>query len=224
MTRISFFNRPAWTLVLSMLSITAASGCCSQCTGLKEEGSLRSSARVALDISIAGRPAGQLVFELDYDKAPETSANFVQYMNDRYFDGTIIHRVTTGPRIHVLQGGGYTALNAPSKPGQRKPIKNEATNGLKNLRGTIAMARDAAPHTATSEFFVNLKDNPSLDYPGRDGWGYCVFGRIVAGEDVLDRIAAIETRVNPDPVLRGEKSQPIDPPVVIKAHLVKHSN
>ncbi len=173
--------------------------------------------RVALEIRCNGETWGNLVFELDREKAPITTDNFIRYINEHYFDGTIIHRVTTGPRIHVLQGGGYTALNAKSKPGQHEPIQNEAKNGLKNARGTIAMARDAAPHTATSEFFVNLKDNPSLNYPGRDGWGYCVFGKLVSGEDVLDRIAAIETRVNPDPELRGEKSQPINPPLVHKA-------
>ena len=175
--------------------------------------------RVALEVRCDGETWGNLVFELDRAKAPITTDNFLRYVNEGYYDGTIIHRVTTGPRIHVLQGGGYTALNAKSKPGQHEPIQNEAKNGLKNLRATIAMARDAAPHTATSEFFVNLKDNPSLDYPGRDGWGYCVFGKLVDGEDVLNRIAAIETRVNPDPELRGEKSQPINPPVVYKASI-----
>lgn len=216
----------SWTLATSLLSLhlAAACGCCSRCIGLENESSKPADSRVALDISIAGQPIGQLVFELDHDKAPTTSANFTRYVTDRYYDGTIIHRVTTGPRIHVLQGGGYTALNASAKPGQRKPIRNEAANGLKNLRGTIAMARDADPHTATSEFFVNLKDNPSLDYPGRDGWGYCVFGRLVSGEDVLDRIAAIETRVNPDPELKGEKSQPVDPPVVTKARIVNDNH
>lgn len=175
--------------------------------------------RVILEIRRDGETWGNLVFELDRAKAPITTDNFLRYVNEGYYNGTIVHRVTTGPRIHVLQGGGYTTLNAKSKAGQHEPIQNEAKNGLKNLRGTIAMARDAAPHTATSEFFVNLKDNPSLNYPGRDGWGYCVFGKLVDGEDVLNRIAAIETRVNPDPELRGEKSQPINPPLVYKASI-----
>lgn len=175
--------------------------------------------RIALEIRRDGQTWDNLVFELDRDKAPITTDNFLRYVKEGYYDGTIIHRVTVGPRIHVLQGGGYTALNARSKPGQHEPIRNEAANGLKNVRGTIAMARDAAPHTATSEFFVNLADNPSLDYPGRDGWGYCVFGKLVSGMDVLDRIANIKTRVNPDPELRGEKSQPLNPPLVYKASI-----
>ena len=175
--------------------------------------------RVAFDIECSGSPWGTIVFELDRIRAPITTANFLRYVDDGYYDRTLIHRIVVGPRarIQVFQGGGYTVLNGKSKPGQHAPIQNEAKNGLKNIRGTIAMARDAAPHTATSEFFVNIGDNPSLDYPSRDGWGYCVFGRIVQGMDVVDRIAAVETRTNPDPDLKGEKSQPVSPPVVIHA-------
>jgi len=218
---VSTVWRPFPALLWACVILAPLAGCsdASQKAAMHEPSGRSNYPRVAMEIRSDGEVWGNLVFELDRDKAPITTDSFIRYVNEHYFDGTIIHRVTTGPRIHVLQGGGYTALNAPSKPGQHDAIKNEANNGLKNLRGTIAMARDAAPHTATSEFFVNLKDNPSLDFPGRDGWGYCVFGKLVLGEDVLDRIAAIETRVNPDPQLKGEKSQPINPPIVHKASI-----
>lgn len=170
--------------------------------------------RVAMQIEQSGRPMGTLVVELDERAAPITTRNFLRYVDERYYDGTLVHRVTTGPRIHVMQGGGYTALNAPNKPGQHAPIKLESNNGLHNVRGTIAMARDKDPDTATSEYFINLRDNLKLDYTSPEKPGYCVFGRVVEGLDVLDRIAAIETRVHPDPELKGEKSQPVDPPVV----------
>ncbi len=175
--------------------------------------------RVALDIAQAGQPWGTIVVELDPARAPVTARNFLRYADEGYYDGTLIHRVVVGPsaRIQVFQGGGYTALNAPNKPGQHEPIKLESNNGLKNVRGTIAMARDAAPDTATSEFFVNIQANPKLDYAGPDHLGYCVFGHIVSGMDVVDRIAMIETRTNPDPELKGEKSQPINAPIVTKA-------
>jgi len=208
-------------LAAACILFATGAGCSGKHTraGSGEPSALAENPRIALEIHRDGQSWGDLIFELDRRKSPITTDNFLRYVNDRYYDGTIIHRVTVGPRIHVLQGGGYTALNAKSKPGQHNPIQNEAKNGLKNLRGTIAMARDSAPHTATSEFFVNLADNPSLDYPGRDGWGYCVFGKLVGGEDVLDRIASIETLTNPDPELRGEKSQPLNPPVVYRASI-----
>ncbi|GAF97681.1 unnamed protein product, partial [marine sediment metagenome] len=102
-------------------------------------------------------------------------------------------------------------------------IENEAKNGLKNTRGTIAMARTGAPHSATSQFFINVKDNAGLDYPSRDGWGYCVFGKVVEGMDVVDRIKQVETQTNPSNP--REKSQPVNPPIIRKAkRLTKESS
>jgi cyclophilin family peptidyl-prolyl cis-trans isomerase len=134
--------------------------------------------------------AGTIVLELDADKAPKTVDNFLQYARDGFYDGTIFHRVIAD---FMIQGGGYTE-DFKSKP-TRAPIPNEAGNGLKNTRGSIAMARTAAPHSATAQFFINVKDNPPLDYPGRDGWGYAVFGKVIEGMDVVDKIRQVPTGV-----------------------------
>ena len=175
--------------------------------------------RVALDIVQGDRAWGTIVLELEEQKAPITVQNFLRYVDEGYYDGTLIHRIVVGEsaRIQVFQGGGYTELNGPSKPGQHEPIKLESDNGLKNIRGTIAMARDTAPGTATSEYFVNIEANPKLDYTGPEHLGYAVFGRVVEGMNVIDQIKVVETRTNPDPELKGEKSQPSNPPAVKKA-------
>jgi peptidyl-prolyl cis-trans isomerase B (cyclophilin B) len=131
---------------------------------------------------------GPILIELDAEKAPATCANFEQYVRDGHYDGTLFHRVIDG---FMIQGGGMNADFVP-KP-TRPPIENEAKNGLKNLAGTIAMARTADPHSATSQFFINVADNGFLDYPGQDGWGYCVFGRVVEGMDVVNAIKGAGT-------------------------------
>lgn len=131
---------------------------------------------------------GTIKLELDAAKAPDTVANFVQYAKSGHFDGLVFHRVIKG---FMIQGGGYDEKF--SQRPTRAPIKNEAKNGLKNLRGTIAMARTGDPHSASSQFFINHKDNGFLDYPGQDGWGYCVFGKVTEGMDVVDKIASTET-------------------------------
>ncbi|MCU7796789.1 MAG: peptidyl-prolyl cis-trans isomerase [Candidatus Thiodiazotropha sp. (ex Semelilucina semeliformis)] len=128
---------------------------------------------------------GSIKLELDRDKAPETVDNFVQYVRDGFFDGTIFHRVIKG---FMIQGGGFTP--DMKKKSTRAPIQNEAKNGLKNMRGTLAMARTSDPHSATAQFFINHKDNAFLDYPSRDGWGYAVFGKVTDGMDVVDAIAS----------------------------------
>lgn len=127
---------------------------------------------------------GTITLELDQDKAPQTVANFVQYAKNGFYDGTIFHRVIKG---FMIQGGGFTA--EMQKKATRDPIQNEAKNGLKNKRGTIAMARTSAPHSATAQIFINTVDNGFLDYPGSDGWGYAVFGKVTQGMDVVDAIA-----------------------------------
>lgn len=131
---------------------------------------------------------GDITVELYADKAPKTVENFVQYANDGFYDGTIFHRVING---FMIQGGGFDGDFQRKKT--RAPIDNEADNGLQNLRGTIAMARTAEPHSATAQFFINHKNNKALDYPGRDGWGYCVFGKVTEGMDVVDAIARTPT-------------------------------
>ena len=133
---------------------------------------------------------GSMVLELYPDKAPVTVENFIQYVNDGYYDGTIFHRVIPG---FMVQGGGFDQA-FEQKP-TRDPIGNEAANGLKNRVGTIAMARTQHPHSATAQFFINVADNAFLDHtaPSTRGFGYCVFGRVVAGMGVVNRIAAART-------------------------------
>ena len=133
---------------------------------------------------------GNIDVALDQDKAPASVANFLQYVDEGYYNDTIFHRVING---FMIQGGGLTA--DMSKKDTKAPVKNEAKNGLKNYRGTIAMARTNDPHSATSQFFINHKDNSSLDYPSRDGWGYTVFGKVTSGMDVVDAIADSPTEV-----------------------------
>jgi peptidyl-prolyl cis-trans isomerase A (cyclophilin A) len=128
------------------------------------------------------------VLELNADKAPKTVANFLAYVKRGHYDGTIFHRVIDG---FMIQGGGYTA-DLREKPTQA-PIVLESRNGLKNERGTIAMARTVVPDSATSQFFINVVDNDRLNYPSFDGHGYAVFGRVIDGMDVVDRIKAVAT-------------------------------
>ena len=133
---------------------------------------------------------GPIRIELYPDKAPKTVANFLQYVQDRFYDGTIFHRVIPG---FMIQGGGFTPDMEQKKT--RDPIPNEAQNGLKNRVGTVAMARTPNPHSATSQFFINVADNAFLDFTGptQQGWGYCVFGRVVEGMEVVDKIKAVPT-------------------------------
>ena len=131
---------------------------------------------------------GNIKAELYPDKAPKTVANFEEYMKAGFYDGTIFHRVVPG---FVIQGGGFTKDMTQKKP--NAPIPLESQNGLKNQRGTLAMARTSDPNSATSQFFINLKDNGMLDYPNPDKNGYAVFGKVVDGMDVVDKIAAVET-------------------------------
>jgi cyclophilin family peptidyl-prolyl cis-trans isomerase len=131
---------------------------------------------------------GEITLELDAEKAPKTVANFLGYLDEKSYDGTIFHRVIPD---FMIQGGGL-GPDMQKKP-TREPVENEAKNGLKNVRGSVAMARTGDPHSATAQFFINLKDNDFLDYPGRDGWGYTVFGKVTQGMDVVDGIARVRT-------------------------------
>ena len=132
--------------------------------------------------------AGKMVIELNAEKAPVTVENFLKYAKEGHYDGTVFHRVMEG---FMIQGGGFTADMGEKKTGA--PIQNEARNGLKNQRGTIAMARRPDPHSATAQFFINHKDNTMLDYPGQDGWGYAVFGKVTRGMEIVDKIAKVPT-------------------------------
>lgn len=146
---------------------------------------------------------GTIVIELENQKAPNTVKNFLSYVKSGFYNGTIFHRVIDN---FMIQGGGYT--KSMQKKSTRKPIKNEAQNGLKNLRGTLAMARTADPHSATAQFFINVKDNDFLDFttPVGSGWGYAVFGKVIKGMDTVDKIKKVPT---------GQKGRDVPNKVVI---------
>lgn len=131
---------------------------------------------------------GTVVIELYADKAPKSVANFLQYMKEGFYDGTIFHRVIDG---FMIQGGGFTP--GMKEKEARAPIENEARNGLKNAAGTLAMARTMDPHSARAQFFINLVDNTGLDNPRPDGWGYAVFGKVTQGFDIVQKIAKVQT-------------------------------
>jgi peptidyl-prolyl cis-trans isomerase B (cyclophilin B) len=154
---------------------------------------------------------GVITLELHPQEAPQTVKNFIQYVQDGFYNGTIFHRVIKG---FMIQGGGLTANMQKKKT--LTPIPNEADSGLKNRRGTIAMARTMNPHSATAQFFINTVDNPFLDHKGKNpkGWGYCVFGKVVDGMDVVDAIERLSTTVK-----AGRRDVPIAPVMIQRAAL-----
>jgi peptidyl-prolyl cis-trans isomerase B (cyclophilin B) len=169
--------------------------------------------------STQGKPAmvklhtnkGVITLQLDAEKAPITVKNFLDYVNSGFYSNTIFHRVIGN---FMIQGGGF-------EPGmnQKKvnaPIKNEAANGLKNDNYTIAMARTGDPHSATAQFFINVKDNGFLNYPGQDGWGYCVFGKVVEGKEVIDAIRQVKTGNK-----SGHQDVPLEDVIITKAEVAK---
>lgn len=153
---------------------------------------------------------GAIKLELDAEKAPKTVENFLNYVRAGHYDGTIFHRVIDG---FMVQGGGF-APGMKQKP-VGATVENEAKNGLKNTAYTVAMARTSDPHSASAQFFINIKDNTFLDFPGQDGFGYCVFGKVVEGNDVVDKIKAVKT------TRTGMFADvPVDNVVIEKAELV----
>jgi cyclophilin family peptidyl-prolyl cis-trans isomerase len=154
---------------------------------------------------------GEIEIELDEAKAPITVKNFLAYVDEGFYDGTIFHRVI---RDFMIQGGGFTPQMSQKKT--KANIQNEAANGLKNVKGSLAMARTSAPHSASSQFFINHKDNSFLDYPGQDGWGYAVFGRVVKGIEVVDKIAAVQTGVK-----AGMSDVPVQSVAIVSARRKK---
>lgn len=150
---------------------------------------------------------GEIVLELYPEKAPKSADNFLQYVKNGHYNGTIFHRVING---FMIQGGGFDK-DMKQKP-TRAPIENEAKNGLKNEPYTLAMARTMDPHSASAQFFINVKNNAFLDYPGQDGWGYAVFGKVIKGMDVVDKIKAVPT---------GIGDVPTKPVVIESASIIK---
>jgi cyclophilin family peptidyl-prolyl cis-trans isomerase len=162
-------------------------------------------ARAANPVVVMETSMGTIKIELFADKAPDTVKNFLQYTKDKHYDGVIFHRVIDG---FMIQGGGFEPGMKQKKT--REPIKNEAANGLSNLRGTIAMARTSDPDSATAQFFINVKDNKALD-KNDDSAGYCVFGKVIEGMDVVDKIKMVKTGAN-----MGHKDVPVED-VLIKS-------
>lgn len=155
---------------------------------------------------------GDIVLELDHAKAPLTAANFEQYVKDGHYDGTIFHRVING---FMIQGGGFTA-DMTQKP-TRDTIQNEANNGLHNVEYSIAMARTPAPHSASAQFFINVANNDFLNFKSEtaNGWGYAVFGKVVEGKDVVDRIKTVSTGRS-----GMHQDVPVEPVVIEKAEIL----
>ncbi len=151
---------------------------------------------------------GDFTLELDFEKAPVTAANFKQYAEDGHYNGTIFHRVIDG---FMIQGGGFDEDMQQKET--RDPIENEADNGLLNTVGTVAMARTMDPHSASAQFFINVKDNDFLNFRSKDmqGWGYCVFGKVTEGMDVIEKIKAVPTTSR-----MGHQDVPVDAVIVDK--------
>lgn len=166
-------------------ALFAALSFCTLCAVVPQGGAAAEQPRVRLQTNM-----GVIVLELNHDKAPKTVDNFLRYVREGHYDGTIFHRVIPN---FMIQGGGFTADY--KQKATHEPIGNEANNGLPNNRGTIAMARTSDPQSATAQFFINVADNDFLNYssPTAQGWGYAVFGKIVEGMDVADKIVKIPT-------------------------------
>ncbi|TFW23138.1 peptidyl-prolyl cis-trans isomerase [Massilia arenosa] len=153
---------------------------------------------------------GNITLELDAEKAPKTVENFLHYVNQGHYNGTIFHRVISD---FMIQGGGFDAQMKQKATDQT--VENEAKNGLKNDQYTIAMARTSDPHSASAQFFINVKNNSFLDYPGQDGWGYAVFGKVTDGTDVVDKIRKVRTSRS-----GMHADVPVEPVVIEKAEVV----
>jgi len=189
-------------------SLLAALGLYTLCTMVPTGAGAAEQPRVRMQTNM-----GDIVIELNRDKAPKSVDNFLRYVKEGHYDGTVFHRVIPN---FMIQGGGFT--QDLQQKSTHEPINNEANNGLKNKRGTIAMARTSDPHSATAQFFINVVDNDFLDHtdPTPRGWGYTVFGTVVEGMDVVDKIAKVPTgSVGPFP-----KDAPKQPVLIEKLSVV----
>lgn len=155
---------------------------------------------------------GDIKIELDFEKAPKTAANFQQYVEEGFYNGVIFHRVIDG---FMIQGGGMEV--GMEEKNTREPIENEADNGLKNEVGSLAMARTSDPHSASAQFFINVADNDFLNHSGKttQGWGYAVFGKVVEGMDVVNRIKSVKTTSR-----RGHQDVPVEDVIIEKAEVI----
>ncbi len=190
----------------TILTLTLCTGLVVASSGLEAAPKAKEKAKPRVEL-VTNK--GTIVLELDRKSAPMTVKNFLKYVNAKHYDGTIFHRVISN---FMIQGGGFTKGLKRKSTGS--PIKNEADNRLKNLRGTVAMARTGDPHSATAQFFINVTDNAFLNHRSPDprGWGYAVFGRVVSGMDVVDEIRNVRTGAR-----GGMSDVPIEDVVIIKA-------
>ena len=174
-------TKKAWFLLAAILIATV------QVSFARDQAKTAAKTPAKNPVVVMETTMGTIKIELFTAKAPITAMNFLDYVNAKFYDGTVFHRVVPG---FVVQGGGYTEsmMPKPTRPG----IQNESKNGLKNLRGTLSMARYGDPNSATSQFFINLNDNSNLDPSGGE-WGYAVFGKVIEGMEVVDKIAAVKT-------------------------------
>jgi peptidyl-prolyl cis-trans isomerase A (cyclophilin A) len=178
--------------------------------GLLGSGALASAAQAAPWVRVT-TSMGDFVIELNPDRAPLTVANFLKYVNEGHYSGTVFHRIVSN---FVVQGGGYAATDYQLKP-VREPVVNESGNGLRNTRGTVGLARTESPHSGNAQFYVNIADNPDLD-PVPTRWGYAVFGKVVQGMEVVERIGVLPTgRLGP---FKGEA--PLTPVVIQKVEII----
>jgi len=172
--------------------------------------------RVKMEVTQADKPLGDIVIELDGEKAPLTTLNFLKYVEDKFYDGTIFHRVM---KTFMIQGGGFTPEVDEKQSGLQPPIKNEWKNGLKNARGTISMARKGGqPDSASAQFFINVVDNARLDQAQSDGAAYAVFGKVVEGMDVVDKIK--DTAVKAHPKYPGGEVVPVETVLIKSARVI----
>jgi peptidyl-prolyl cis-trans isomerase A (cyclophilin A) len=193
------------TLINRLVRPLLAAGLIALASGATAQDKGAAAPRVLLATSL-----GDITVQLDPEKAPKTVANFLDYVKGGHYDGTVFHRVMDG---FMIQGGGFTP-EMVQKP-TRAPIPLESKNGLKNERGTIAMARTSVPDSATSQFFINVVDNQRLDHPNPDGNGYAVFGKVVSGLDVVDKIRKVETGTK-----GGHQNVPVTPVLIRSAKIV----
>ena len=211
-------------VILAMLSLMAAG--CNTGKNVDTETTTKPAAAApekpaepkAAPVVVFQTSVGDFEIQMEPEKAPKTVANFLHYVKKGFYDGTVFHRIVNDPRSsRVIQGGGMTKEGFAKQTDE--PVENEADNGLKNTRGTISMARTRHPHSATSQFFINTANNAGLDYRAKtmQDYGYCVFGKVIEGMDVVDKIQNAPTTPQPhDPT---ERSVPINPVVIKKAYI-----
>jgi len=194
--------------MIPLVSLSAQAASPSNSTQKQGVTSMSTAPRVKMSTN-----QGDFIISLNAEKAPKTVENFLAYVKDGFFDGTIFHRVIDG---FMIQGGGFTA-KMDQKPA-KNTIQNEADNGLKNMKYTIAMARTSDPHSASAQFFINVADNDFLNFssPTSSGWGYAVFGKVVAGTDVVDKIKKVKTGNN-----GFHQNVPLEPVSILKAEIAK---